>query len=216
MRSFCRVFVESKIMPATRTVEPRREIYQIRATLLGTEPPIWRRLLVPAEMTLQRLHDVLQRSMGWQDYHLHEFKIGRQRFGTRDPMERLHGTVTVFSERTHHLFEVLGTARKALYNYDFGDDWQLEVVVEKRIAPEPGWDYPACIAGERKAPPEDCGGVFGFYNLLEAINDPEHEEHEQLSEWLGGGFDPEAFSVDEVNRRLAGLQRARKRRAAEE
>jgi hypothetical protein len=101
-----------------------------------------------------------------------------------------------------------------VYTYDFGDSWDHEIVVEKCLAPEPGRAYPVCLAGERHGPPEDCGGLPGFYNLLEAIGDSEHEQHEELIEWLGDDFDPEAFSVDHVNQGLAPLQRRRKKAAA--
>ena len=110
---------------------------------------------------------------------------------------------------------MLGRARaKAVYTYDFGDSWDHEIVVEKCLVPEPGRAYPACLGGEKHGPPEDCGGLPGFYNLLEAVGDSEHEQHEELLEWLGDDFDPEAFSVDDVNQRLAPLQRRRKKAAA--
>jgi Plasmid pRiA4b ORF-3-like protein len=146
---------------------------------------------------------------------MHEFRIGPQRFGTPDPMEQVFGGSRTASERTARLFNVLTRAgTKAVYSYDFGDSWEHQIVVEKRLAPEPGCPYPACLAGERHGPPEDCGGIPGFYNLLEAISDPEHEQHEELLDWLGDDFDPQAFSVEEVNRRLALLQRRRKKAAA--
>src|SRR6185312_8676331 len=107
------------------------EIYQIKVTLIGSDPPIWRRLLVPADLTLEQLHRVLQAAMGWQDCHLHEFLIGKQRFGIRDPMERAFGGSHTASERRARLFDVLGRARaKAKYTYDFGDGWEHAVVVE--------------------------------------------------------------------------------------
>jgi hypothetical protein len=194
----------------TQTVEKTQEIYQIKVTLLGMDPPIWRRLLVPADLTLEQLHDVLQVAMGWEDCHMHEFRIGQQRFGKPDPMEQAFGGPRTASERTARLFSVLGRPRaKAVYTYDFGDSWEHQIVVEKCLAPEPECTYPTCLAGERHGPPEDCGGIPGFYNLLEAISDPEHEQHEELLDWLGEGFDPEAFSVEEVNRRLSPLQRRR-------
>jgi hypothetical protein len=202
-------------MPTTNTVEKPQEIYQIKVTLLGTDPPIWRRLLVPAELTLEQLHDVLQLAMGWEDCHMHEFRIGPQRFGKPDPMEQAFGGPRTASERTARLFHVLGRAgTKAVYTYDFGDNWEHQIVVEKRLAPEPGCAYPACLAGERHGPPEDCGGIPGFYNLLEAISDSKHEQREELLDWVGDDFDPEAFSVEEINRRFAPLQRRRIRAAA--
>lgn len=202
-------------MPTTNAIEKPQEIYQMKVTLVGTDPPIWRRLLVPADLTLEQLHDVLQLAMGWEDCHMHEFRMGQQRFGKPNPMEQAFDGPRTASERTARLFSVLGRAgAKALYTYDFGDSWEHQIVVEKHLAPEPGRAYPACLAGERHGPPEDCGGIPGFYNLLEAIRDPAHEQHEELLDWLGDGFDPEAFSVDELNRRLAPLQRRRNKAAA--
>ena len=203
-------------MPTTKTADKLQEIYQIKVTLLGTDPPIWRRLLVPADLTLEQLHHVLQLAMGWEGCHRHEFRIGPQRFGTPTPMEKAFGGLRTASERTARLYNVLDRAGiKAVYTYDFGDSWEHRIVVEKHLAPEPGRAYPACLTGERHGPPEDCGGIPGFYNLLEAIGDPGHEEHDELLDWLGGNFDPDAFSVDEVNRRLAAIQRRRSKAAAQ-
>ena len=185
-----------------------QEIYQLKVTLRYTKPPIWRRLLVPSGLTLDVLHDVLQLAMGWTDSHLHEFRIGQERFGTPDPDDQFMDLSEVSNERSVHLFKVLGKARaKAMYTYDFGDCWEHAIVVEKVLQPEPGIVYPMCVGGKLHCPPEDCGSIPGFYNLLEAIRDPTHEEHEAMMDWLGGRYDPEAFSVDEVNRRLMPLQR---------
>lgn len=193
-----------------RKIESLQEIYQIKITLLGTRPPIWRRLLVPAGMTLAQLHDVLQAAMGWEDCHLHEFRIGRQTFGLPDPDAGLMGGAGSVNERKVRLSDVLRKAgAKAEYTYDFGDSWEHAILVEKLLPSEPGLTYPVCTAGKRRGPPEDCGGLGGYYNLLEAIHDPEHEEHEDMLEWIGPHFDPEAFSVEDVNRRLAPLRRRR-------
>jgi hypothetical protein len=184
------------------------EIYQLKVTLRDTRPPIWRRLLVPAGLTLEALHDVLQVAMGWYDSHLHEFRIGQKRFGKPDPEDGLIGMPPVINENTAYLFMVLGKSRaKAIYIYDFGDSWEHVIVVEKMLLPEPGVAYPICVGGKLQCPPEDCGGVPGYYNLLEAIRDTAHKEHDDMLDWVGGGYDPEAFSVDDVNRRLAPFQR---------
>jgi len=198
-----------------RTIPTLPEIYQIKVTLRGTRPPIWRRLLVPSELTLEQLHGVVQAAMGWDDSHLHEFRIGSQKFGKPDPSERWLGRSVTLSERTTRLSAVIGRiGAKAVYTYDFGDSWQHELVLEKVLVPEPGQPYPTCIDGQRQGPPEDCGGIGGFYHLLEAIRDPEHADHEELSEWLGRDFDPDAFCVDAVNRRLVHLQRRTSKTAA--
>jgi Plasmid pRiA4b ORF-3-like protein len=194
-------------MPSKRIWLPQ-DIYQLKVTLLGTRPPIWRRLQVPAALTLDVLHEVLQLAMGWDNSHLHEFRIGQKRFGTADPNDRLMGLPAIGNERTTHLYLVLGkVGAKARYTYDFGDSWEHAVVVEKVLPPEPGVAYPICVAGKLHGPPEDCGGIPGYYNLLEAIRDPAHTDHEDMLDWVGGEFDPEAFSPDEVNRRLAPIQR---------
>jgi hypothetical protein len=193
---------------ATKRIWLPQDIYQIKVTLRYTRPPIWRRLLVPAGLTLDALHDVLQLATGWDGSHMHDFRIGQKRFGKPDPNDRLMGMDPLGNERTTHLYMVLGKVRaKALYTYDFGDSWEHEIVVEKVLPPEPGVHYPFCVDGKLQGPPEDCGGVPGHYNLLEAIHDPKHPEHEDLLDWVGGEFDPDAFSVEEVNRRLAPIQR---------
>jgi hypothetical protein len=199
----------------TKRIESSREIYQVKVTLLGTRPPIWRRLLVPAGMTLEQLHHVLQAAMGWEDCHLHEFRIGRQRFGVPDPDDSLMGAPACIYERKVLLSDVFHRARaKGEYIYDFGDGWEHGIVVEKVLAPEPGLAYPVCTGGKRHGPPEDCGGIGGFYNLLEAIADPDHDQHEELLEWIGGSFDPESFSLATVNRQLQKKFRSARKTAA--
>jgi hypothetical protein len=195
-------------MPTKKKSAPQ-EIYRIKVTLLGASPPIWRRLLVPADLTLAQLHDALQAAMGWEDDHLHEFRIGQQRFGVPDPDDRLMGIPDVSSERAVRLSTVLGRiGAKAVYTYDFGDGWEHAIVLEKRLPADPNLTYPLCTAGRRACPPEDCGGIGGFYDLLEAIRDPNHDRHEEMLDWVGDDFDPAAFSLDDVNRRLRPFQRS--------
>jgi Plasmid pRiA4b ORF-3-like protein len=192
---------------ATKKIWLPQDIYQIKVTLRDTRPPIWRRLLVPAGLTLDALHDMLQVAMGWDDSHMHEFRIGQRRFGKPDPNDRLMGLDPVGNERATHLYKVLGkVGAKATYTYDFGDGWEHVIVVEKVLPPDPAGHYPICVGGKLQGPPDDCGGVPGYYNLLEALRDPDHEEHEDLLDWVGGEFNPDAFSVDEVNQKLAPLQ----------
>ncbi len=122
----------------TSALENIGNVCQIKVTLLGTNPPIWRRLLVPEDLTLERLHRVIQAAMGWQDYHLHEFRIGKQRFGRPDPMAQIFGGPRTASEKTAHLSTVLAKVRaKAHYLYDFGDDWDHEILVESFWHPTP-------------------------------------------------------------------------------
>jgi hypothetical protein len=188
---------------ATIKTRAPQSIYQLKITLLGTKPPIWRRALVPSEFTLDKLHRVLQAVMGWEDSHLHEFRVGRQRFGIPDLEDDFMGGPRCIHERKVRLSEVLGrTGAKLDYTYDFGDSWEHTVTLEKILLPDADQRYPRCTAGKLRCPPEDCGGIGGFYNFLEAIDDPEHEQHDELLEWIGGTYDPEAFSLDAVNLRL--------------
>jgi hypothetical protein len=180
------------------------EIYQIKVTLTGTRPKIWRRLLVPATLTLFQFHDVLQAAMGWENYHLHEFRIGGSTFSPSNP----DGYVdpNQLDERTVRLFEVLGSKQtRGLYVYDFGDSWEHDLTLEKILPVDGELRAPACLDGEQHAPPEDCGGVGGFYEFLAAIRDRHHPQHKEMLRWVGRSFDPDEFSVDEVNRRLAAL-----------
>ena len=194
-------------MVTTRT-DSAPDIYQIKVTLLGTKPPIWRRLHVPADLTLAELHNVLQIAMGWEDGHMHEFRVGQRRFGRPEPADPFMRMPRTESERTARLSAVLGrTGTKMIYTYDFGDSWEHNIVLEKQLPADPDTTYPVCTDGKLACPPEDCGGIPGFYDLLDALDDPKHERHEELSDWIGDDFDPQAFSVDSVNQRLAPKRR---------
>jgi hypothetical protein len=200
-------------MPAKKIEPP--QIYRIKVTLQDTHPPIWRRLLVPSSLTLAQLHDVLQAAMGWTDSHLHRFYIGRRRYGVLDPDERLFDELGYIDENRVRLFEVLrGAGAKALYTYDFGDSWEHRIAVEKVLLLEAGFAGPVCTGGKLNCPPEDCGGIGGFYDFLDAIENPAHERHEELLEWIGGSYDPEWFSLDEVNLRMPKIRPARKAASA--
>jgi hypothetical protein len=193
-------------MPVKKSAGPL-EIYQLKVTLLGTNPPIWRRLLVPADMTLAQLHDVLQVAMGWEDGHMHEFSSGQRRFGRPDPEDRPMGLTSSENQRAVRLSRILvRVGSKAIYTYDFGDSWEHSIVLEKRLPVDLNAVYPVCTDGQLACPPEDCGGIPGFYDLVEALGDPNHERHEEMLDWIGD-FDPQAFSVDQVNRMLARMRR---------
>jgi hypothetical protein len=178
-------------------------IYQIKVTLYGSKPPIWRRLLVPSDITLSRLHRILQAAMGWYDAHLHQFIVGEAYYGVPDPDDLLE----IKSERRVRLNQIVsGEKFRFIYEYDFGDSWGHELLVEKIVPREKRVRYPVCIKGRRACPPEDVGGVWGYGYFLEAIQDPEHPEHEDYLEWIGGEFDPEAFDLDEINAALSHLR----------
>jgi hypothetical protein len=176
-------------------------VYELRVALSWIEPPIWRRVQVPGDTTLAGLHRILQIVMGWHDSHLHEFRVGDDSYGDPEIEE-----LDFIPEDRTRLDEVApGPGARLLYQYDFGDSWEHEIEVEQVLDPEPGVRYPRCTEGARSAPPEDCGGVGGYEEFLEAISDPRHPEHEELLEWIGGDFDPEAFDIDAVNRGLRVL-----------
>ena len=173
-------------------------------TLKRIRPPIWRRIQVPSNVTLAKLHEILQATMGWYDCHLHEFQAGGRSYGDRSQLAEFDD---VLNERTVRLHQVApGPGSKFSYQYDFGDDWQHELLVEAVLAPAPDVRYPICLTGRRACPPEDCGGPWGYANLLEIAATPEHPEHASMMEWLGRPLDPDAFSVDRVNQRLAHLR----------
>jgi hypothetical protein len=173
------------------------EVYVIKVTLLGTSPPVWRRILVPREITLRNLHRTLQTVMGWTDSHLHQFVVQRQRISDR----RSRVGAKVANENKTRLGELIGTAgARLLYEYDFGDGWQHELLLEEVLLGDESFRQ-LCVAGDRNCPPEDCGGSTGFSELLKALQDFTHPEHDDIREWVGD-FVPESFSADDINRRL--------------
>lgn len=180
------------------------QILQLKATIVGIKPPVWRRLLVAESATLSDLHDALQGAFGWYDCHLHEFEIDGVRYGTDDGEG---WGPPVKDERRGRLGKVASVGTTIRYVYDFGDDWVHKVAVEKMLPADPKIRYPVCVAGKRACPPEDCGGVWGYEHLLAAISDPHHPEHEEMLEWVGGSFDPEEFdpSGSTVGEGLASL-----------
>jgi hypothetical protein len=180
-------------------------VFQIKVTLEGSKPPIWRRLLVRSEITLGDLHHIIQAAFGWEGYHLHQFIVGDTYYG--EPHPEYFDYVEMHDEQNVTLDRIVaGEGFKFRYEYDFGDDWRHQVAVERILVAEPEQDYPVCIKGRRACPPEDVGGIWGYYDFLEAIQDPKHEEHDEYLEWIGGAFDPEAFDLEEVNEALAALR----------
>jgi hypothetical protein len=145
--------------------------------------------------------------MGWMECHLHQFTAGDREIGVPDPDSLAMG-MHIDNESKVRLSDVMReTGSKIRYTYDFGDGWDHSIVLEKILPYDPGTAYPVCTAGKLAGPPEDCGGVPGYYNLLEAIDDPSHEEHETLLAWVGEGYDPKEFSIDDVNKELAPARR---------
>lgn len=178
-------------------------IYTLRVELQHIQPLIWRRVHVPTDIPLLRLHDVLQVVMGWTDSHLHSFRIGARGYtNSEDP-----GELNMLAEKGRNLGALLGDAiREFDYEYDFGDGWEHRIAVEGTGKPVTDWPYPLCVAGERACPPEDVGGPPGYEEFLQAIAAPGHEEHGSTLVWVGGAFDPEGFDINCVNRELRRLR----------
>jgi hypothetical protein len=186
-------------------------IYQIKVTLNDSKPPIWRRILVADTTTLLQLHDILQIVMGWADYHLHMFTINGQIYG--NPEDDEMGFMKTKNESRFKLNQLVGReGLKFRYEYDFGDGWLHDLLVEKILPAEKGAYYPICVTGKRACPPEDSGGVGGDEEILEARANPKHPQHREYKEWIGENFDPEHFDLDEVNK---VLRNPRSRREAD-
>ena len=178
-------------------------VYQMKITLEDSKPPIWRRIQVSSTVTLYRFHMILQVVMGWSNYHLHEFNIDGLHYGEPSP----DNEYKVRNEKTVKLSQVISKeGAKFAYIYDFGDDWYHKILVEKILQPESDKHYPICIKGTRACPPEDCGGIGGYYDFLEIIKNPDDPDHGQMLEWVGGSYDPEAFGLDNINQQLRKIK----------
>ena len=181
-----------------------KNIYQFKLSMKGIIPQIWRRIQVPENYTFLDLHRAIRVAMSWEDYHLHEFEVRNPELGA---LEKI-GTEDEDHENFCELFVPEDEARiskyftlenkDALYRYDFGDNWEVKIRLEKILSRKEGVKYPVCTAGKRAAVPEDSGGIWGYENMLEILKDPEHEEYEDTVEWLGEDFDPEYFDPKDV------------------
>ena len=181
-------------MPRTRASE---NVISLKVTLRGVKPSVWRRLLMPGTMTLGDLHNAIQATMGWRDCHLHAFEIGGEQFG--DP----RSVDDVADEKRPTLNGLLrSSVVRFVYTYDLGDDWEHTIAFEKSEPAVEGQSYPVCIAGKRNCPPEDCGGVSGYAELLAALADPAHPEQAEQKAWIGEEFDPDEFDLELANTML--------------
>jgi hypothetical protein len=180
-------------------------VYQVKVTLDGIKPPIWRRIQVRGDVTLFKLHKIIQAAMGWEDYHLHQFMVGEYCYVIPSPEEPW--PMETKNEKRAKLFRVAPAEKtRFIYEYDFGDSWHHEILVEKILPPSEGQKHALCLAGKRSGPPEDCGGISGYYEFLEAVSDQKHPDHEDMLDWAGGEFDPESFDIEEANRLLSKIK----------
>jgi hypothetical protein len=189
---------------ATTRKQRRSEvIMQIKIKLLGvSKPPIWRRLQLRADTRLDHLHDIITAAFGWQGYHMHVFTSGPEEFGSPDP--ELGHT----DERNVSLGQLIsGIGDRLRYTYDFGDDWEHEIVVEDLLDADPDIHYPALVAAKGACPPEDCGGPWGYADLKAILADPSHEQHQEMLDWLGldntTAFDPNTVTLGQLEEEVA-------------
>jgi len=182
------------------------DVLELHVTLRDINPPVWRALRVPAELSLAGLHEVLQIAFGWQNSHLHEFVVGDIPFGMHEAEDE---RLTV-DERAAPLGAVARAGCELLYRYDFGDDWEHDVRIDR--IDSGGVATICCIGGARTCPPEDCGGPPGYEHLLEVLADAKHEEHADMKQWAPRGFDAERFDLAAVNKKLAALSKRLARR----
>ena len=179
-------------------------VYQFKIILKDIKPSIWRRIQIPKKYTFWDLHIAIQDAMGWHDYHLHEFEIANPLTGIKtiigipneDEDFANYKTLPGWKQKIANYF--LREKQSAKYIYDFGDNWEHEIILEKILPKENNLTYPLCIKGKRACPPEDCGGSYGYENFLEIVGDPENEQYEEILEWVGGEFDSEHFDPNEV------------------
>jgi hypothetical protein len=182
-------------------------IIQLKITLQWTKPPIWRRVLVDKSTTFEQLHYIIQTAMGWTNSHLHEFDVNGYRIAV--PYEEFDDGFDDESidASTVSIDKFVTEAKSAFrYTYDFGDGWEHKIVVEKFLPQDAKIKYPICIGGKLNCPPEDCGGVPGFYELLEILGNKKHPDRKEMLEWLGYQYDAEYFDKDEINQELAALR----------
>jgi hypothetical protein len=182
----------------------RRFVFHV--ALRDIEPAIWRRLRAPADVSLARLHDILQIAFGWTNSHLHDFLVGDVRIGMLD----IEDEFFAIDEHAAPFGAVARQDTQIRYRYDFGDDWEHEIPVEAVL--ESGPETIECLGGARACPPEDCGGTSGYEHLVEVLSKPRHPEHKEMREWVGPRFDPERFDIKAVNKALATLERRGKRK----
>jgi hypothetical protein len=187
-----------------RTASPSSElIVQIKIKLLGvSKPPVWRRLQLRADTRLDHLHEIIVAAFGWQDYHMHVFTSGPEEFGEPD------AELGFNDERRVSLGQLIGGIGDRLrYTYDFGDNWEHEIVVEDLLDADSETHYPALVAAKGACPPEDCGGPWGYADLKAILAEPSHEQHQEMLDWLGldntTTFDPNAVTIDQIEEEVA-------------
>jgi hypothetical protein len=196
---------EDRLMNSKRIPSENAEIYCLKISLKSSKPPIWRRVEIYSHTTLADLHRIIQVSMGWEFAHLWEFKKGDSRYGDLqyEDEDVFFSTNPLIDSNLVRIFDVLFNEKsKMIYQYDFGDCWDHEIVLEKRFPPEPDVFYPRCVNGKMACPPEDCGGLPGYYNNLNILDNPKNNEYKDVRTWMREDFDPNQFDMEKVNKAL--------------
>ena len=189
-----------------------QKIVRLRIELSDISPPIWRRVDVPVDFPLRRVHDLIQAVFDWRDYHLHQFEIGDRIYGAPEYDDGDIGGQKLYSDRNIRLAALLDRGvERFIYRYDFGDDWEHVVTVEGALEAEDGVEYPILVDGARRAPPEDCGGPLGFEAFLGAMLDEDHDEHEGMMDWYGARFDPDDLELEAVEAMLGRIRASRRK-----
>jgi hypothetical protein len=191
-----------------RMTRPEK-IVRVRISLKEIEPEIWRLVEVPVGMNLKGLHDVIQVVLSWEDYHLFEFLVGDRIYGVPAPDGEDYGRKVVWAKSVKIAKLIAQGVTRFDYNYDFGDNWRHLIVIEAVADSDPRQYYPRLVAGERRGPPEDCGGVPGYYEFIEAMAGRRHPEHRRMMEWYGGRFDPDDIGHSTIRPRLAAIAKHR-------
>jgi len=172
-------------------VKSSHHIYQLKISLLEISPSIWRRIQVPDTFAISNLHEAVQKAMGWHNCHLYQFFPNlntREEIPEKELLKNFFGA----NESSSH------GSKKIYYEYDFGDSWMHEILLEKMLPAKPNIKYPVCLTGKRACPPEDCGGVPGYYNLVGIMENSKHPEYRSMKQWLGRKFCPEEFNHERV------------------
>ena len=177
--------------------------YQIQIALRGSKPKIWRRILVPSDLLLSDFHKIIQTTMGWTNSHLHQFIQNRTFYTRRMEDDGFWDEMDNVDYSKIKVSDLLKKEKDRItYEYDFGDSWEHDIILEKIEKNGTNKNIPTCLTGKNNCPPEDCGGIWGYSDMLEILKHPDHEEYEEYVEWLGEEFDLKNFDKIKINERL--------------
>ena len=185
----------------------KKQIYQMKISLKGSKPLVWRRFLVKSHITFQLLHETIQEIMGWTHTHLYEFNFGKIIITDAESIQESSNSENEIDSAKTKLEDLISEEKEKIsYTYDFGDDWGHEIIVEKILPDNSDLKNPVCLAGKNACPPEDCGGIYGYFELLDILKNPKHPEYDERLEWLGENFDPAEFDMETANKTLSQLK----------